>query len=244
MEDEEKVIEQTPKRGRDKYMELMKGKNPEYAPVDDDQLLDDAYGEMASRDEELGKHRGANEKLAGSIAKDPRFASVISMMHGDEPVSYARAHARVYGKEIEDSDEFEQGYQENLAQLAQSKGAQDEAVANIEKSMADLDAYCEKAGLDEAGKEAVKQKGYELADNLLMGIISVKDWELIDKGVNYDQDIQEAADAGQAEGANKKIDIQLKSKKDTAMPNFTNMSGAGKNKPAKEKTKGSFYDKL
>ncbi len=236
----------TPK-GREAFIAIMKEKNPDYAPENDDQLFDDVHEMHSSMNEELGKHRAANERLAGAAVKDPRVGKMLELIGGEQPTSFPYAHGKVYGKEGmgyegDELEEFEKGYQENLAQLAQSKALQDEAVKNIEKSMTDLDAYCSKNGIDEVGKAAIQQKGYELADNLLMGIISEKDWELIDKGVNYDQDVQDAADTGLVEGKNQAIDNKKKSLQPEVVPNLGEGTGSGKVKQLNTSKPGSFFN--
>ena len=49
-----------------------------------------------------------------------------------------------------------------------------------------------------------------MANDILMGKIGIDVIERQDKGLNYDKDVQEAADTGFVEGKNQRIDMKKK----------------------------------
>jgi hypothetical protein len=245
---EEEVLQQEEVKitGRDKFLERMKQKNPEYAPESDDMLLDDIESLYAENEGQLNKYSESNQKLAELISRDPKIGAVLSMIAGENPKSFPYAVAKVYGKEVfelegEELEEFEQGYQENLEQVASSRSTQEEAVKNIETYKGDLQAYGQESGKSEEEVDALNSKIFEIAENMLNGIIPKTFIELVDKGINYDQDVQEAADTGFVEGKNEKIDLKKKDVQPT--PDLNNVTGMG-NRAVRPKRKGSFYDEM
>ena len=86
---------------------------------------------------------------------------------------------------------------------------------------------------------------YQIMDNGLMGIIPMEFIDLVWKGMNYEKDVQEAADTGFVEGKNEKIDTyRMKRKTANKMPDFGNGSVMSKAPVANKGRKGSFFDAL
>lgn len=227
-------------KGREAFLAMLKAENPEAEPTDEELWLK-AHERYSGANSELSKYKEFDSNLKGHIAKDPRFGAVLSMV--SEGKSYPYAHAKVYGKEAmelegDDLEEFEKGYQENLAQMGASKAAQEKAMENIDKYYADLDTYCKDKSEEE--KAALNEKIFAIADNMLNGIIPMETIELIDKGLTKDQDVQDAYDTGKAEGKNEKIDMK---KKTIEMPDTANTSKTTP-KPVPQQKQGSFYDNL
>lgn len=232
-------------RGKDKFLEMMRAKNPDYNPENDDQLFDDAHEMYSNADSELGKHKEANSKLAGLVGKDPKLGAVLGMVAGDDQKSFPYAVGKIYGKqpfELDDDglEEFEKGYQENLAQMEASKSAQEEAQKNIQEYWKNLDKYAKDNNLSDEEKSELNDKIYSMADNMLMGIIPIDVIELVNKGVNYDKDVQDAADSGVVEGKNQKVEAKLSSKKEQIMPDLKNTSSSSK-KVAPTGAGGNFF---
>jgi hypothetical protein len=242
----ETAQEQMTPRGRDKFMEMMKAKNADYNPENDDQFLDDAHSMYSERDMELGKHKEANSKLAGLVGKDPKLGAVLGMIAGEDQKSFPYAVGKVYGKEAFEMDEdaleeFEKGYQEHLTQIGATRAAQEEASKNIQEFVATFEKYISDNKLSEQEAEGLYEKINGIADNMLMGIIPADIIELIHKGLNHDQDVQEAADTGMVEGRNQKIEAKIATKKEAVMPDMATNTGAGKTKTLPKSDKKDFY---
>lgn len=228
---------QEPLKGKAAFLASLKDEEPDYEPADDDELFERANGMRG----ELGKHKESSSKLAGIIAKDPRMGAVLSMVADGK--SYPYAHAKVFGKEAmelegDELEEWETGYQENLEQMGASKAAIEESNKNIQQYKDDLATYCE--GRSEEEMLALNDKIYEIADNMLNGIIPMDIIELIDNGLNHDQNVQDAADTAAAEGRNTKIDMK---KRKMDMPDMGE-STKSKGRPMAAPKQGSFYENL
>jgi hypothetical protein len=238
---EEQVQEDLKPKGRASALEAYRRANPEVQDDPDDDALHDfqnnRYSELEGRHNELN---GANTRLAELVSKDPRLAAVLSMIAGEKPKSFPYAVASVYGKEPFEMEgdalnEFEAGYQENLQRLSESEKTREQALKNLSEYESTLAGYVKDRGLTDGQQSEIHNGIMTLADNLLMGIIPAEIIDLVYKGLNYEKDVQEAADTGFVEGKNDVIDARLKKPESRAIPDLGNGSGAGKNIPRKPK---------
>lgn len=236
-------------RGRAGVLAKFQQANPDFQGDPSD---DDLWG-YASKDYDdiKGKYKemsGANARLAELVAQDPRLGAVLSMVAGDNPKSLPFAMGSVYGKDWLDADpdEFEKGYQENLARLAESKAEQEQAAKNIQEYKANLEKFKADNGLDDAQISALNDAIYADAENFLMGNISTEYIDYKWKGMNYDKDVLEAAVTGEVEGRNQAIEVKKKKLTgDTPLPDLANGTGAGKNRTISNKRKKkSAYDDM
>ncbi|MDR0768709.1 MAG: hypothetical protein LBE71_02215 [Dysgonamonadaceae bacterium] len=233
--DEKNVsVEQKP-RGRAAALAAYRAANPDLQDEPDEDTLHDFHGSRyAELEEKYGKLNEPNTRMAEAVAKDPRLAASFSMLVDEKnPKSLPYAIGSIYGKEWLDGDldEFEAGYQENLKRLAESKKLQEKAQENIKEYEATMMQYVKDNELTEDQASEIHNGIMQLADNLLMGIIPVELIDLVRKGLNYEKDVQEAADTGFVEGKNEAVNAKLKKPDATSLPDLGNGSGAGKNRP-------------
>jgi hypothetical protein len=234
---EEKVQEELKPKGRAAALAEYRAANPDLQDEPDDDTLHDfrngRYSELEGQYNELN---GANTRLAELVSKDPRLAAVLSMVAGENPKSFPYAVANVYGKEPFDLEgdaleEFEAGYQESLKRLSESEKARETALKNLGEYETTLNGYVKEKGLTDEQLAEIHNGIMTLADNLLMGVIPVELIDLVYKGMNYEKDVQEAADTGFVEGKNNVIDAKLKKPDTRTVPDLGNGTGAGKNIP-------------
>ncbi|MCL2650319.1 MAG: hypothetical protein FWD60_04730 [Candidatus Azobacteroides sp.] len=252
--DEEKAL-----TGKDAILGAYKTDNPGSQEPDDASLYDFAnerYNSLQKKYDDLSethdKLNGANVRLAELVSKDPKLGAVLSMISGDKPKSFPYAIASVYGKEpfnLEGDalDDFEKGYQDNLSQLAESKKEQEQALKNIEMYKNTLSDYGKEKSLSEDQLGEINGGIMKLADNILMGSIPKYIIEMVQKGLNYDKDVQDAADTGFVEGKNQKVEARMKEKTTpAAVPDFGNSTGANEKQKRRvfQPRPGSVYDNL
>jgi hypothetical protein len=224
----EEAPKETPK-GRSGILEMYRASNPETGEeVDDETLYEFArsrYADLEGRHRELS---GANSRLAELVTKDPKLGALLSTVAGEDARSMPYAIGKIYGREpfeADDLDEFERGYQERLAEWEGTK-------ANFEKYLSDLKAYASAEGLTEAQEDEVHGIIMAIQDDFLHGKIPAEFIAIVHKGLNYDKDVQDAADTGYVEGKNENVTAQLKRKTAAETPNPTAGSGSGKVKRA------------
>lgn len=236
-------------RGRAAMMAAYKAMNEGAGDdVSDDDLYDWSLGRSSDLEGKWNDLAGANKRLAELTAADPRLAAVLTMISGEDPKSLPYAVARVYGKDFlslegEELDDFEKGYREQLAELSESKRAMDAANANIDEYRKNLDQYAKENGLNEEEVSGLDTAIYTDVINMLNGIIPTDFIDRKWKGMNYERDVQDAADAGVAEGSNRKIEARMRQLAETPPEGGVSPSASRKNVPVRPKD-GSFWDKV
>jgi hypothetical protein len=236
-------------KGRAAALEAYRGANPDAGDeVDDDALYDHILGERSAADERYNSLAGKNSRLAKLTAKDPKLAELLSgLADGEKSLPYLAA--KLYGKDFLSAegdalDDFEKGYQEHLKELTESRSAMEAANKNIEAYQDTLTGFAEANGLSEDETEALHKAIYEDAINLLQGIVSEEFIDFKWKGMNYDRDVQAAADAGMTEGKNKTIEAKMKRVAEVAPAGGDAPTFADRTARKVEKKKGSFFDEM
>jgi hypothetical protein len=238
----------SPLKGRSAMLAKYRESNPEAGgEIDDEALWEYAHNGHSELEGKYNQLSGSNTRLAELVSKDPKLASVLSMIAGENPKSFPYAIGTVYGKDFLDGDleEFESGYQENLRQLAESKKLQAEAEKNIGESIPNIEAYAKENGLSDEQLRNLFTGIADFAENILMGKIPKDLIDLVCKGLNYDKDLQEAADTGFVEGKNEKVSAAMKTKTEPSVsPLLGTGANGGRNKSRPPKKKGSFFDAI
>ena len=245
IEEKTGVAEGQPLKGRAAWMERYKAANPDAGEeIDDEDLFEHANSSYSDLDGRHGQMTGANSRLAELVAEDPRFGAALSMVAGENRKSLPYAMGSVFGKDwIEgDLEEFESGYQEHLAQLAESRKLQEEAQGNIAASVEHISKYIADNQLSDEDAARLNENLVVFAENLLMGIVPPTLIELIHKGQNYEQDVQDAIETGAVEGKNERIEPELKKAVKEDVVDMGGASGSGAKRRVAKKSGGSFYD--
>lgn len=243
---EEIEVKETP-TGRAAILERYKAANPDTEDPDDEALFGYAHDSYSDLDKRHGEMSGANSRLSELVSKDPRLGAVLSMVTGEESKSLPYAMANVYGRDWLDAEieEFEKGYQENLARLAESEAEREQVMKNIEDYETNLKRFAEENGLDEAQAEQLHEAIYKDASDLFMGVVSPEFIAYKWKGLNYDKDVAEAADTGVVEGRNQAIEVKKKKVvANNPLPDLATGTGAGKSRVTPPKSRGSFFDEI
>jgi hypothetical protein len=248
-EEIQEVIE--PKKGREAFMEMYRAGNPEAGDIGDEALFEYAHGRHAENEKRYGdlegkynKHVEANENLAKTILKDPKAAEFMQLVGEGKSFPYAQGRSfgkEGYGLEGEALDEFEKGYQDNLAALAESDKLLQEAQANTNQSLERLEKFGKENKLSEEQRAGLQDALMQFSENVLMGVLSDELIDMVYKGLNYDKDIEDAAHTGKVEGANEEIGKKLLKKKDLGAPSLSSASKRGDAAVAAPKKKG-FYE--
>ena len=247
MDDEVKDIVEP--KGRAVTLAAYKTMHPDITEEPDDESL---YDFANNRHSELeGRHNemvGANTRLAELVTKDPKLGAVLSMLVGENPKSLPFAVSSVYGKgafelEGDELNDYEDGHQEYLNAQAKSEAEREQAANNYQESLSRLEKYVAENGLDEEQSGKLRSGIMDLGESFLMGNIPNDVFVLIHKGLNYDRDVQEAADTGFVEGKNNVVEAKMKEKTGSGViPDLGSGTGSGKVKKIITKKKGSFYD--
>lgn len=243
----DEVDEKEVKSKRGSFLSRMKERMPDVNFDSEDP--EERYGAFEKYDDDtqsqLGKYKDSDSKLKDLFKKDPRFASFMSeVVGGDSPSTSFVKH---FGKDVLDMSGDEEGMaklnesnQEYLNRVAESGKLQEEQEKNMETSAQEMsDFKAEKAIYDEEFEKFIGEC-YSVIESALMGKIDKSFLETMYKGLNYENDIQDAATAGVVEGRNQKIDEKLKSSTGDGVP-MLNSGGKGGTKPSAAPKKRDFY---
>lgn len=194
---------------------------------------------------EFNKYKENDDKLKGLFGKDPRFASFMSdVVGGDSPSS---SFVKYFGKDVLDmsGDEeqmakLNEANQEYLNRVAESNKLREDQDKNMEASAQDMSDFKAEKGMSDEEFEKFIGECYSVVENALMGKIDKSFMETMYKGLNYEKDIQDAAQAGVAEGRNQKIEDSLKKQVGDGVPKLA--AGVKSEKPVpKIPIKRDFY---
>lgn len=228
MEEKEKKQEEQPSvKGRQAYMDYMKGMDSSYNPEDDDAV----YEEMLSYRK---GNEDSKERFAAAMSEDPRFAQVLSDVMNKRRGAGA-ALARYYGKDFLSAeegtpewDELQAAEKERQDEVLQAAQRSDEYNMNIEKSQPVLEEFGKKNGID---VDDFLDEAYDkIIAPIFRGEYSEGVLSMLHKALSYDSDVEQSFDAGKVAGRNEKIQSMRREKAGDGMPRMG--AGAGqKEKP-------------
>lgn len=237
-------------KGRAGVLAKFLKENPDYEGDPSDDELWGYAGE--DYDNLKGAHSKVMEGQKGLydyVSKDPRFGAAIGMSfgEGEDKIPLMQAIGRLYGKDaFDDSEEFMKGVEEFNERYNNTAAEQQKAQDNFANlTVPRLDQFAKDNNLTDEQMGEIGSGLMVMAEGMMMGDIPVEAIDLIYKGMNYDKDVQEAADTGYVEGQGEKIRADMKKKTGTpAIPDLAGGTGAGKRNVTPKKEKGSYYDDM
>lgn len=179
-----------------------KGMIPDYDPEDDE-------GSAEKVSQWLDNESSQKEKIAEAMKKDPRVAQLlVSLINGEK--SAGAALARYFGKDLLNAeegtpeyDEIVKAEEERKAEQEASEASRKEYQNNLEQSMPGVESFCKEKGLD---VDTFLDDAWEkLVHPILSGLYSREVCESLHKALSYDQDVQDAGEAGYVKGRNENI---------------------------------------
>lgn len=191
--------------------------------------------------EKVKKNDEVNEKLVAAFEKEPRMAQVfLGLLKGEKGAAYN--FARLFGKDFAsleegtpEYDEFMEGENDRLAEVAKAEEAQALLDKNLDESEAVIDAYCEKNHMN---ADEFRAKIDALIMPIMDGIINEETCAALDRAINYDKDTKDAYDAGVIEGRN----ININAMRDDRGDGLPKGLGATSVKPVEKKRTNSLID--
>lgn len=215
--------------------DMLKGLIDGYNPDDEE-----ASSEMLIK--YLNEGMDQKAKIADALKNDPRIAQLLSDIVSGKRGA-AGSLARYFGKDFLSAEEGSPEYEEILeaeeerkAEQEASEASKKEYQSNLEKSMPEVEAYCKEKGYQV--DEFLDNAWNKLIRPVLSGLYSREVCEFIEKGFNYDKDINDASEAGYIKGRNENIH-KMKEERGDGMPKI---SGSETIKEKPKKKENSFLD--
>jgi len=204
-------------RGRAAMLAKYKAMNPETADdPDDDSLFDfgsKGWGERDEYEQKYSSINGANERLAGIIGEDPRFAQFISMVAQGENLMYALG--KTFGNMLDELDDeslesMRKGQEEYSAKFKKVK-------QNFDDYEKNLQAFASQQGLTPDDIADLDNRIMDIAEAFMDREIPMEMLELIWKGADYDNAKETDLEAAKLAAKNEVIE-DVKSKKRATGP--------------------------
>lgn len=204
--------EETPKKSnRDTFMERYKADYPDDNYEDEEAM----YGRMNERNAAYDRLKTNDDNFRKLVNEHPEYGGMVAdMMEGknfiesflarfsDEDITAARNDPEMAKKLADAQAEYLKGIED-------SKKLREEGDANIQVSLQELSSYCNDNGIDEEGATTLWGKCLDFAGNVLKGIFTKELFDLVNKGMNHDNDVAAAREEGEIAGHNAKVQTQM-----------------------------------
>lgn len=187
---------------KERFNSMMKERMEGFNPEDEE----GAYGMLIDN---YTKNEEQKKMLADAINKDPRLASVLSDIVAGKR-SGANALVRYYGRDFLSAEEGTPEYDDIVAAEEERKKDAEERSAreeeykkNIDESTPIIEEFCKSKGYDV--DEFLNNVWDRIASPILSGKYTNELLSMLDKGFNYDNDVNDAMKAGEVKGRNDNI---------------------------------------
>lgn len=208
------------------------------------------YGALLKHDDRerelFGSYRDSNQKLGDLFMKNPKFAAMMSdVMKGSDP---SVAFVKFFGRDALDaSDDDEkmqmitEANQEYLNRVSESEELRKRQEENLEKSGAEMEAFQTEKGLGDEEFAKFVDAVYNVVEQGLEGLIGRDFLEIFWRGLNYEADLQDAANAGRVEARNEKIELANRTRQGDGVPDLHGGKSGGDVEAGVQPRRRSFY---
>lgn len=223
----------------------MRTKYPEKKFEDEEELFGQIDDDLAASEEEIGKYKEREGKLAGIVGKDPRAAQFLSdMANGKDPWLAVLERLGIDGvsdllNNPEKQEEYAEANRKYVERIAKEKSLGEEYETNFAESMKLLEQMQTERGLSDEQIDNAMDLVMKITNEAIMGKFTPETIDMALKAINHDAEVEAARAEGEVAGKNAKIDETLRKPK--AGDGLPAMGGAN-NGPAHKRSKGSLVD--
>jgi hypothetical protein len=208
---------QSVKSKRDTMRERLSSRYPDLNMEDDEAVAGRINDDYDDYDRQLNDYKGREEALSNMFNADPRSANFIANWHnGSDPaVELVRQFGTDIKDAIDDPDRQEQiaaANKEYVERVAKSKELESQYAANIDESLATLDAFQSENGLDDAKVDQVMEFLQNVMQDALVGKFSRESMDMALKAIDHDEDVAVAEQDAEVRGRNAKINEKLRTR--------------------------------
>lgn len=193
------------------------------------------YGYMDDMVTEYDEYRTSSDAMRKNMDHSPALAEMFVAAREEESFDPVLWMVRNKGLDLDalrdDPDYAEkvtEAHNEWLAKRAKSDEINEQAAANMPKSIEAIKAKAAEMGLTDEQADEIVGEIYQMGNDLTLGIIPVNIFEMLAKGKTHDADVEEAREVGIAQGLETKVTDKLRT-----MPK-TNEQVRGRQMPVRE----------
>ena len=193
------------------------------------------YGYMDDMVTEYDEYRTSSDAMRKNMDHSPALAEMFVAAREEESFDPVLWMVRNKGLDLDalrdDPDYAEkvtEAHNEWLAKRAKADEINEQAAANMPKSIETIQAKAAELSLTDEQVDEIVGEIYQMGNDLTLGIIPVNIFEMLAKGKTRDADVEMAREEGIAEGLNTKVNDKLRT-----MPKTTEQV-RGRQMPARE----------
>ena len=234
------MAEEIKETKREAFRRRMAERKPDLNLDDDDAY----YGYMGDVMDEYDSYRESSEIMRNNLSGSPALTDMLTAARGSkdfDPVIWMVEYQGLDLDALRDDPEYMTKLTEArnkwLAQRAKKDETDKQIEVNIPKSIAAIQAKRDELGLTDEQASEILSEIFKMGGDLEVGIIPIKMFELMAKGMTRDADVEMAREEGVAEGLSTKVTDKLRT-----MPKTTEQV-SGRQTPMREvKPKRSAYN--
>lgn len=234
------MAEEIKETKREAFRRRMAEREPDLNLDDEDAY----YGYMDDMVTEYDEYRTSSDAMRKNMDHSPALAEMFVAAREEESFDPVLWMVRNKGLDLDalrdDPDYAEkvaEAHNEWLAKRAKADEINEQAAANMPKSIENIQAKAAEMGLTDEQVDEIVGEIYQMGNDLTLGIIPVNIFEMLAKGKTRDADVEMAREVGIAEGLNTKVNDKLRT-----MPKTTEQV-RGRQMPVREaKPKRPVYN--
>lgn len=231
---------------REKILQRLKTKHPDKQFANDDELFGTIDNDYTDYDNQLSSYRDVDNKMTNLFESNPQFAGMfISAIRGDKNPVLTMIETfgedfRNYLDNPENAKDIAEANAKFVERLNKEKDLESVYEKNLENSLAVAEELKNEGGYSDEQIDIAFKSIIDDAGKAIMGEINKEMLENKLKGLNHDNDVQEAAMEASIKAKNEKIEAKKKSFSNE-MPMIEG-KGSGQ-EPAPGNKKMAAYDK-
>ena len=225
------MAEEIKETKREAFRKRMAEREPNLNLDDEDAY----YGYMDNMVTEYDDYRTSSDAMRKNMDHSPALAEMFMAARDEESFDPVLWMVRNKGLDLdalrddpEYAEKVTEAHNEWLAKRAKADEINEQAAANMPKSIEAIKAKAAEMGLTDEQADEIVGEIYQMGNDLTLGIIPVNIFEMLAKGKTRDEDVETAREEGIAEGLNTKVTDKLRT-----MPK-TNEQVRGRQMPTKE----------
>lgn len=225
------MAEEIKETKKEAFRRRMAERKPDLNLDDDDAY----YGYMGDMMDEYDTYRESSEIMRRNLDHSPALTDMLTAARGNkefDPVIWMVEYQGLDLDALRDDPEYMAKLTEArnkwLAQRAKKDDTDKQIEANIPRSIEAVMAKRDEMGLSDQQVSEILAEILQMGGDLEVGIIPIKMFELMAKGMTRDADVELAREEGLAEGLNTKVEDKLRS-----LPKTTEQV-RGRQMPARE----------
>ena len=198
---------------KDKFRERYSKRYPD-VNMDDEEAY---YGQANQMMDEYEGYEESSRKMRESLANSPVFAEMLVAAKGQDDFDPVIWMVKSKGFDLEalSSDpeyasKLAEAHNDYLEKRAKQDKIEEEMQANMPASVEAIRSKAQEMGLTDEQAQEVVGKMYKVMDDLIVGKLDPAIFEMMAKGMNYDNAVDNARAEGMAEGVSKKVDDKLR----------------------------------